>query len=184
MEGAVVRKIYSSHAAPILEKLQFQGQRNDCGPFTTATVINALTGGLVKAAELADIMNKPAWRGPMYVVRRVPNWATFPWGMADVFRQYGLKASWRLFARTGFLLERLDQGDIVMPVIGEWKPIWAHVMTLLAHDPDRGWGFANTQYDNHDMFWLNDQTFNRQWKNMGHLLVRVIPAESQPKTPE
>jgi hypothetical protein len=182
--GKMKKQILSPRSAPVLESLQWQGQRNDCGPFTTATVINALTGSLVKAADLAELMNKPAWRGPMFVIRRVPNWATFPWGMADVFRQYGLKAKWGLFTRTSKLLKYLEQGQVVMPMIGAWKPMWAHVMTLVAHDPQKGWGFANTQYDTHDIFWLDDATFTKQWKAMGHLLVRVEPEDVAPKTPD
>lgn len=182
--GKLKKSILSPRSAPILDCLQWQGQRNDCGPFTTATVINALTGGQIEAADLAELMNKPAWRGPMFVIRRVPNWATFPWGMADVFRQYGLKARWSLFTRTSTLMQYLEQGEIVMPMIGEWKPMWAHVMTLVAYEPDKGWGFANTQYDNHDIFWVNDDTFTKQWKAMGHLLVRVTPPEGEHKSPD
>lgn len=177
------KSILSPRSAPLLEALQWQGQRNDCGPFTTATVINALTGSQIEALDLAELMNRPVWRGPMFLIRRVPNWATFPWGMADVFRQHGLKASWSLFTRTTTLLNYLEEGQVVMPMIGAWKPMWAHVMTLVEHDPEKGWGFANTQYDNHNIFWVDDKTFSRQWRAMGHLLVRVKLPEGDVNNP-
>jgi hypothetical protein len=163
----------SPKTTAILAALQWQGDRNDCGPFTTATVINALRGAHLDAIQLAEEMNKPAWRGPLFIVRRVPNWATFPWGMVDVFRQYGLPASWRPLAKPDDLREGLSRGDVFMPMIGEWKPLWAHVMTLVAWDDERGWGFANTQYNHHNIDWLDDKTFQTQWRHMGRLLVAI-----------
>jgi len=166
--------IFSPHKDEILTALQYQGQRNDCGPFTTATVINALRGLNLDAIQLSDEMDKPVWRGIIYVVRRIPNWATFPWGMVDVFRSYGLSARWRLFATTQYLKEFLPQGKVLMPIIGEWRPsAWAHVMSLVAWDEVQGWGFANTQHNHHNIDWHPNDEIMRRWKAMGHLLVEI-----------
>jgi hypothetical protein len=167
----------SAHAPKLLEALQFQGQSNDCGPFTTATVLNALLGLNVDASQLACQMDRPVWRGPLFIVRRVPNWATFPWGIADVLREHGIRASWRFLASTSHLYEDLEKGDILMPVIGSWKPLWAHVMTLIAWDPQKGWGFANTQYNDHNVHWVSADLFQRQWKAMARLLIRARPPD-------
>lgn len=163
----------SPHAPAILAALQWQQRRNDCGPYTTATVINALCGTKLDGSLLAKQMARPAWRGWHPVIRRIPNWATFPWGIADVLRRNGLNASWRFFASQDLLRNGLRQGRVLMPVTGSWLPLWAHVMTLLAHDPAKGWGFANTQRDDHEMDWLDNNTFTRQWKAMGSLLIVV-----------
>lgn len=165
--------IESPHTSVFLASLQFQGTSNDCGPYTTATVLNALRGLDIRAADLAQQMNKPIWRGPLLVIRRIPNWATFPWGMVDVFRSYGLQASWHPFTPVQYLFETLGRGRVLMPMIGAWKPLWAHVMTLVAWDPLQGWGFANTQVEDHKIYWLSDKTFKTQWQAMGHLLVEV-----------
>jgi hypothetical protein len=170
--------ISSTHAAQLLAALQYQGQSNDCGPFTTATVLNALQGSHIDAKTLAQQMDRPVWRGPLFLVRRVPNWATFPWGIVDVLRQHGLEAHWRIFTPQQRLLEGLSRGDILMPMIGAWQPLWAHVMTLVAWDPVRGWGFANTQYSHHNIHWVPDQTFQRQWRALAHLLVWARPRGS------
>jgi hypothetical protein len=168
--------IISPHKDKILSALQYQGQRNDCGPFTTATVINALLGLNIDAIQLSNEMDKPVWRGAVYVVRRVPDWATFPWGMVDVFRSYGLSARWRLFARISFIKKALPEGKVLMPIIGEWRPsAWAHVMTLVGWDKEQGWGFANTQHNHHKVDWKPDEVVSKQWKAMGHLLVEVDP---------
>lgn len=168
--------IFSPYTDKILSALQYQGQRNDCGPFTTATVINALLGLNLDAIQLSDEMDKPVWRGIFYVVRRVPDWATFPWGMVDVFRSYGLDARWRLFAKTSYIKNTLSKGKVLMPIIGEWRPSpWAHVMSLVAWDEELGWGFANTQHNHHNIDWISNDLAARRWKAMGHLLVEIEP---------
>jgi hypothetical protein len=170
-----VAPMLSAHAPKLLEAVQFQGRSNDCGPFTTATVLNALLGLNIEAAQLARQMDRPVWRGPLFIVRRVPNWATFPWGIADVLGEHGIGASWKFLASVGQLYEDMEKGNILMPVIGSWKPLWAHVMTLIAWDPQKGWGFANTQYDDHNVHWVRDDLFQRQWNAMARLLIRAKP---------
>lgn len=167
-----LRSSVSPHADSLLGRLQFQGQRNDCGPFTTATVLNAMKNLELDGVNLAKTMDKPVMRGILPVVRRVPGWATFPWGMVDMFREYGLKANWRFLSPQEKLIEWLDAGVVVMPIIGEWRPsAWMHVMTLVAVDPEKGWGFANTQYEHHNIHWLGQEYFMGHWKNTGRLVV-------------
>ena len=82
-------QIISPHIDAILAALQHQGDSNDCGPYTTATILNALLDLNLDGSQLAQQMDKPVWRGPLIVIRRVPNWATFPWGIVDVMREHG-----------------------------------------------------------------------------------------------
>jgi len=166
-------RIDSIHQASMLASLQHQGDSNDCGPYTIATVINALLKLQINPSTLALEMTRPVWRGIFLVIRRIPNWATFPWGMVDIFRDYGLNASWRLFTPKEYLIEQMKKGNILMPIIGNWRPIWAHVMILIALDPLQGWGFANTQYNQHQITWLSYDYFNKHWVYMAHLLVEV-----------
>jgi hypothetical protein len=169
--------LFSPHHQIILDSLIYQGNRNDCGPFTTATVINALRGLNLDALQLSDEMDKPVWRGIVPVVRRIPNNATFPWGMVDVFKMYGLHARWRLFSKPEYLKKVLPQGKILMLILGKWQPKpYAHVMTLVAWDEEQGWGFANTQHNHHNITWFSDEKTIRQWKAMGNLLIEVDSA--------
>jgi hypothetical protein len=163
--------LHSPHQSKLLESLYFQGMSNDCGPYTTATVLKAIRGLELNPAELARRMEKPVWRGPIFVVRRVPNWATFPWGIADVLREHGLNARWRFFTSPDEVFANLERGDIVMPVIGSWRPVWAHVMTLVVWEPQEGWGFANTQYNHQNVHWVPEEVFQRQWRAMGRLVI-------------
>ena len=166
--------VQSEHTEDILDNLQYQGSSNDCGPYTTATVINAMRQQNLVGDELADQMNKPRLRGILPVIRRIPNWATFPWGMVDVFRDFNLQARWWLRVPVSYLRPAIDNGHILMPIIGEWRPKpWAHVMTLVAWDPDKGWGFANTQFSHRNISWRPDEDFQEKWNRYARLLVEI-----------
>lgn len=170
----MAQQILCPHADILLQKVQYQGQSNDCGAYTTATVLNAILGLELIGDDLANEMEKPVWRGPIYVIRKIPNWATLPWGMEDVFQSYGLEAGWRFFSSENYLKQTLPKDNkVIMPIIGSWKPTWAHVMTLVAWDEETGWGFANTQYSHHNIHWVAAEKFSSQWKAFGRLLVEV-----------
>jgi hypothetical protein len=170
----MAQMILSPHVDTLLAKVQYQGNSNDCGAYTCATVLNAILGLEIIGDNLANEMEKPVWRGPIYLVRKIPNSATLPWGMEDVFQSHGLKARWRFFAKEAYLKETLPlMNKILMPIIGSWNPTWAHVMTLVAWDEDKGWGFANTQYQHHNTHWVVSETFSHQWNRMGNLVVEV-----------
>ena len=166
--------IQSPYTDQILASLQFQGSSNDCGPYTTATVINAMRGQDLIGDALAKQMNKPRWRGLLPVIRRVPNWATMPWGMVDVFKDYDLQARWWFRVPLSYLKPAIATGHILMPVRGVWRPkAYAHVMTLVAWDVEKGWGFANTQFSHHRISWEPHQGFQEMWNNYGRLLVEI-----------
>ena len=61
-----------------------------------------------------------------------------------------------------------------MPIVGEWRPkTWAHVKTLVAWDPEKGWGFADTQLKEKNISWRSDESFQKKWNNYGRLLVEI-----------
>jgi hypothetical protein len=170
----MVNPLQSEYTKVILDNLQYQGSSNDCGPYTTATVVNAMREQDLVGDDLAEEMNKPRLRGIFPIIRRIPNWATFPWGMVDVFRDYDLQARWWFRVPVSYLRPAISNGHILMPIIGEWRPKpWAHVMTLVAWDPDKGWGFANTQFSHHNISWRSDEDFQEKWNQYGRLLVEI-----------
>lgn len=158
-----------------------QGDSNDCGPHVTAMAINFCHGSrLLDAATLAREMNRPRFGGGFPVVRRVPNWATFPWGIVDILRQHGLQASWRFGANEDDLHAALRADRIVLPIYGEplrregwrWKG-WSHVAILIGWDATAGeyWfvdssrPFAPTSRSRDD--------FRRLWGNMRRLVIEA-----------
>lgn len=158
----------------ILENLQYQGSSNDCGPYTTATIINAFRGQNLNGDELAAMMNRPRRRFFLPVIRRVPHWATFPWGMVDVFRDFDLQGRWWFRVPESYLKPAIRTGHVLMPIIGELRPKpWAHVQTLVGWHPERGWGFANTQYRRKEITWQPHSDFQEKWNRYGRLLVEI-----------
>jgi hypothetical protein len=156
---------------------QYQGNTNDCAPHTVAMVVNALKGQqLLKGDEVAKAMNKPRLQfGLLPLIRRIPNWATFPWGVVDEFRQHGVKARWRTGATVDDLRRALAEDRIPMPIIGEIKfgKSWAHIKPLAEIDPERGFGFIDPASTSAET-WQKPDEFERLWANYWHLLVETL----------
>ncbi len=165
--------LHSPHEAAIINALQWQGNTNDCAPYTVATILSAFSGSVIDGSELAKQMNKPVWRGLLLVIRRIPNWATFPWGIVDVLREYGYPAHWGIRYKPDFLRASIQKGNIPLPILGSWQPISAHVMALIAWNPTGFWGFANTQYNVHQIHWMPDNQFIKQWNLTTRMLIEV-----------
>jgi hypothetical protein len=163
----------------LLKYHQYQGQTNDCAPFTIAIVVNAVRNeSMLDGWKLAREMNRPRvnWWGPLptLVVRRIPNWATFPWGIADVLKSHGIKCRWRFAATTDDLHRALNEDRIAMPVVGEIRPLWAHVKPLAAYHPHVGFGFCDPASNGTELAWQSEQEFERLWKNYKHLLIETL----------
>lgn len=173
---AIIKSIY---ADKILEKHQFQGKSNDCGPFCIAMVNNALNGTDLKGEDIGQELNNWVWRGVVPVWRRINNWATLPWGMVDKFRELGYKSQWKLFQNAVYLKNGLEENKLIIPIIGEWKwPLggtWAHFMVLVQHDPEMGWGFVNSAKPQKKFYWLSDAEFMEKWRWGNHMLVEAEP---------
>ncbi|MBI3362752.1 MAG: hypothetical protein HY023_16750 [Chloroflexi bacterium] len=164
-------------AIPVGRYHQPQGHSNDCAPFAVAIVVNALTGSQIDGAILAEVMNQPRrWLGPLPipVIRRIPNWATFPWGITDQLQRHDIAARWRFGADEEDLFAALKENRIAMPIVGSLWPLWAHVKILAAHDPERGWGFVDPARSDGSLSWESERQFGSSWANYAHLLVETL----------
>ncbi len=168
-------RLQSPYLQKLLESHQYQGNRNDCGPCTVTTIINALSGYNIDSQFVSKEMNNPVWRKWKLIIRRIPNNATFPWGLVDIFRINGFFAQWQFFFPINRLLSDLQSGSILIPFLISWHPFWAHMMTLVAWDNIDGWGFINTQFPNKTIFWLKRDEFQKLWNHSGHLIVILTP---------
>jgi hypothetical protein len=162
-----------------------QGDSNDCGPHVVTMAVNFWYGeNRLDASAVAQTMNRPRLGAglPPLVVRRIPQWATFPWGIADMLRLNDIPARWRLSATEDDLHRALREDRLVMPIFGEpfrrhgWRWAgWSHVAILYGWDP------------NADVYWFVDSAmpiapsdyeralFVRRWQNMGRLMVETLP---------
>ena len=173
---------------------QYQGHTNDCGPTSLAIVANALLGeerfqGPRVAREMARLAFevRPL---PHLVVRRIPNWATFPWGIAHYLRQHGIPARWRPFGTLEGLHRNLLADRITIVTIGE--PLrrrklrytgWAHTKVLFGHTPGEGFLFVDPAHsqspDDSDSWkrnclsWQEESEFLRQWRNLFRITIEV-----------
>jgi hypothetical protein len=136
-------------------------------------IANAILNKHLEGEKLARDMDRPRWAGPIPIIRRIPRWAAFPWGMVDVIRETGLAGTWRLFSNSDSLVTSLAEGNVPMPILGTWKPLWAHVMPLVAHDPEKGWGFVNPAKKEGELDWIKPEVFAKQWRFLGNMVVEV-----------
>jgi hypothetical protein len=159
----------------------WQGKSKDCGPHTAATVINFCRGqSIIDPEDLARQMNKPRLGSdlPFVHIRRIPNWATFPWGIADVFKAYGLKPRWRFGATESDLRQSLREDRLLMPIFGEpfqrrgikWHG-WSHIALLAGWEPGKYW-FIDSSKETAPTY-KSEQDFLRMWRGMGRILVEV-----------
>ena len=99
-----------------------QGDTDDCGPHVVAMAVNFWHGDSILAADdVAREMNRPRLRRSLLplIVRRIPNWATFPWGIVDMLGRHGVPARWRTGAGEADLGRALREDRLALPVFGE-----------------------------------------------------------------
>ncbi len=170
---------------PLHKYHQYQGKTNNCGPTSLAIVANALWGQTrLQGPRVAQELSTPRFRVhpiPHLVVRRIPNWATFPWGIVDYLRQLEIPAHWAVGGTEEKLRRNLDAEQITMVIIGElwswrgWRYTgWAHVKILYGFTPGRGYLFVDpASRDKHGLSWQTAEEFAQQWRNLFRSYIEV-----------
>jgi hypothetical protein len=171
------RKWAKRMSGPLPDWHQWQGPTNDCGPFSAAIVTNALLDTHVADGPLvAQSMTGRT------IPERIPNWATFPWGVVRALRRMAVRARWHVGASESKLVQNLDEGRTTIVIVGE--PLrfeegeykgWAHYKVLYAWDPVEGWAFVDPAARRSKVYTYQDaETFRRQWTLMGRQLVEIL----------
>jgi hypothetical protein len=161
-------------AGEVLSHHAYQGATNDCGPFCVAMVAGAVRDLSVDALLLAESLNRPARRWP--VLRRVPGGATFPWGVVDALREYGISSRWFVRTRPEQLREMLARGHTPMVVLANLRERWGHWVVLLSWDPIRGWGVADPARMGGQRRYLDEEEFTRLWRESFRMVVDIDTA--------
>ena len=174
--------ISSSYTKKLIESHRFQGKSNDCGPFSLAIVLNALSITNLNGHQLGKKMNAIGWKGIFPILYRISNWATFPWGMVHILRSYQLKAQWKKFANPTELVRELQNNQIPIVIIGKWRPLWSHYLIFVAYEINRGWGFIDPGHPRKEIIWKTHNEFSRLWKNYGKSYILINP--SNPMSPD
>jgi len=178
-------------STPVYRYHQHQGRTNDCGPTSLAIAANALLGEeRFQWQTVAEEMSHPAFEVrpfPHFVVRRVRNWATFPWGIAHYLRQHAIPARWSILGSVDRLRYNLVANRITIVILGEpwrWEKRhytgWAHAKVLFGYTPEQGFLFVDPAYaPGHDplkqfgLFWQAEPEFLRQWRNVLKIYIEV-----------
>ncbi len=160
-----------------------QGSSNDCGPHVVTMVVNFWHGrAVLDASVAARAMNHPRLQAgwPPLTVFRIPNWATFPWGIVVLLREHDIPARWRLFASEDHIFRALSENRIVMPIFGEPLRVrnkrldgWGHIAILSGWDAEMGaFQFVDSSKPFAPSTRPRDE-FLRLWRNMGRILVET-----------
>jgi hypothetical protein len=151
----------------------FQGSSNNCGPISAAIILKMLDHQNINEKKISNELNKIHWKGIFPLIRRIPNWATFPWGVADIFSQYGISARWRWFCNYSHLIENLEKDRITIVLIGSWLTGWAHYKILAASDTQNGFGFIDPGFPNPDICWQPLGEFLTQWRFFARSIIEI-----------
>jgi len=176
---------------PVYRYHQYQGYTNDCGPTSLAIAANALLEReAFQGPEVAEEMSRVAfaWRPvPHVVVQRIPDWATFPWGIVYYLRKHDFSARWGPFGTVERLRRNLLADRISMVILGEplrWEGWtykgWGHIKILFGYTPGRGflfvdpgYGRADESWKRHGLFWQEEDEFLRLWRNYLRIYVEA-----------
>ena len=177
---------------PLSRYHRYQKESLNCGPYSLSIVANALLDEeRFDPDVVAEELNRPSVASspiPHLVIRRIPNSATFPWGIADYLRQHGFRAKWRPWGNMDRLLKNLRDQVATIVMIGE--PVkfegtkytgWAHVKPVYGYEEGVGLAFVDPGYpkDPDDVwggqgiFWQDEKSFLREWANLLRIMIEV-----------
>jgi hypothetical protein len=160
-----------------------QGSSNDCGPHVVAMAVNFWRGAeALDPRAVAQAMNRPRLGLGLVplVVRRIPNYATMPWGIADMLRLNGIPARWQFRASEDHIHRALLNNRLVMPIYGEplkrrdgkWQG-WSHVAIVCGWDAEtQAYLFVDSSQSRAPTS-RSREDFLRLWGNLGRLLIET-----------
>ena len=178
---------------------QYQGDNtNDCAAFSVAIIGNAiLNSPHFDGYTVAREMEKPTFvSGPVphVAIRKIPNWATLPWGISGYLQSKGIRANLQWFGSTVDLLRNIQEDRFTIVIIGELlrregfklTAGWAHAKVLYGFEPtgpepEKGFYFVDPGYPKdwsrpkhpRGVFLQDEDEFKQQWGNMLRVYVEV-----------
>ena len=179
---------------PVYRYHQHQGQTKDCGPTSLAIAANALLGEeRFQGPRVAQEMNDPAFEVrpfPHFVVRRIRNWATFPWGIVQYLQQHDIPARWSPRGTVDTLRRNLLADRLTIVMLGEllhWEnrryAAWGHAKVLFGYTPGQGFLFVDPAYErrpdapdsweHYGLSWQEEGEFLQQWRGLFRIYVEV-----------
>lgn len=153
---------------------QFQGNTNDCGPYSASIIISAINNRVLQGKSLSKYLDNYPARLKFPFFLRIPGWATFPWGITSILKQYGIHSHWQIFTSESHLINILSQ-NIAIVLTGTWCPLISHYRILVAYDSSVGWGFVDPAVPKNIVVWQKDADFKKTWNTMGRSVIIIDP---------
>ncbi|HOG48812.1 MAG TPA: hypothetical protein PLJ35_00910 [Anaerolineae bacterium] len=178
---------------PIYRYHAYQGDTNNCGPYSVAIAANAYLGeARCDPLAVAGTMNALLFKArplPHWVLVRLRNGPSFPWGMAAyLVERLGVPARCRAWCPEDLLCGNLASGLITIVFIGDLLRCergryrgWAHAKVLYGSDPERGYAFVDPGYERdaldpwaaRGIFWQTREAFLAGWRGMLRTAITV-----------
>lgn len=179
---------------------QYQGNNtNDCAAFSIAIVGNALLNrpqfeGFKVAREMEKVtfVASPL---PHLTLRKVPNWATLPWGISGYLQSKNIAAKLHWFASIDHLLRNIQEDRSTIVIIGDLLKGWGHAKVLYGYEPpspaaggvstapqpEQGFYFVDPGYPQEwsrphhprGVFWQDENEFKQQWNSLFRILIEI-----------
>jgi hypothetical protein len=170
---------------------QYQGEKtNDCAAFSIAIVGNAFLNrpqldGFQVAREMEKLTLVPSPL-PHLTLRKIPQWATFPWGISGYLQSKSIPAKLYWFASVEQLLRNIQEDRFTIVVLGDLLKGWGHAKVLYGYEPtgpqpERGFYFVDPGYPKEwsrphyprGVFWQDENEFKQQWNSLFRILIEI-----------
>jgi hypothetical protein len=135
-------------------------------------VINTIKGLHVDGFAIAEAMNHPSGKKWYTPVPRIPNSATFPWGIVEVFSEYRIKSTWQPFTSFARLSNLLSYGNMVIVLTANYQARTAHYRILVAINPDN-LGFVDPAYPEGIIQFQPMDSFISSWQKALDTIINI-----------
>jgi hypothetical protein len=167
----MARPLLSPFASRFLFAHQFQGKSNDCGPYSAAIAIYALTGLFISGQQIAEDTNRRFISRQPPFLNRIPYNLTFPWGVGAIIKEYHCLAKWFFLYKEKNLIHEIQQPKVIIVIYGQWLPLWAHYAVLAAYHDKLGYGLINPSLPTAKIEWIPRRKFLLQWNSYGRMVI-------------
>jgi hypothetical protein len=168
---------------------QFQGDStNDCAAFSIAIVGNAFLDRsqfegfkVAREMEKVTLVTSPL---PHLTLRKIPQWASLPWGVSGYLQSQHIPARLNWFASVDHLLRNIREERFTIVILGDLLKGWGHAKVLYGYEPtgpQPGFYFVDPGYPKEysrphqplGVFWQDENEFKQQWNSLFRILIEI-----------
>jgi hypothetical protein len=164
--------ISSNHTQFLIPLHQYQGTSNNCGPYCTATIINYIYHSQITGDSISEYMNHLHFLGWRLSIKRIPNFATFPWGVTDTLLEYGINSQLMIFTKFEQLCDLLSKNELIIVLTATFRPLTAHYRIVVSIDDNR-LGFIDSAHNQYQICYQDKQSFLSGWQNTAHTIILI-----------